>query len=105
MYPLHRDDWGELLLEVPLGAVGRIIGRGGSNVRALREESACHIDIAKQVMGRTGDDMCVCSKQTSQLFPSPSFIDGPLLLLLLLRTNKFTKLLLAIWPSLLHNDC
>eukprot|EP00959_Pyramimonas_sp_CCMP1952_P081112 1694838-Pyramimonas_sp.AAC.1 len=40
------------------GAVGRIIGKAGANVRALTEETGCQVDIAKQVLGVHVRDAC-----------------------------------------------
>ena len=33
---------------IPSSAVSRVIGRGGSNINAIREVSAAHIELDKQ---------------------------------------------------------
>jgi len=38
-----------LVIEVPAGAVGRIIGKAGANIRALQEDTACAVDVGKAV--------------------------------------------------------
>ena len=39
-------------VSVPSNAIGRVIGRGGSNINAIRELSGAHIEVEKQSKGQ-----------------------------------------------------
>jgi ankyrin repeat domain-containing protein 17 len=56
----QSNDWGRYLnspfrskkVSVPLNAISRVIGRGGSNINAIRGATGAHIEVEKQSKGQ-----------------------------------------------------
>lgn len=47
-------------IQVPLNAISRVIGRGGSNINAIRAATGAHIEVEKQ--GKTQGDRSITIK-------------------------------------------
>ena len=52
-------------VSVPANAISRVIGRGGSNINAIRELSGAHIEVEKQT-GKNGADRTILIKGSAE---------------------------------------
>ena len=55
-----------MVVSIPDDMVGRVIGKGGSTIKELQDQSGAHIDIAKESTG-TGQREVTISGDTNQM--------------------------------------